>query len=227
MLAVPYRAWVGCSPNPETECEQSDATERKWRSDFFLKSRSHAPFSPADRQRSLSSSDRTRAERVRSSCGPISPPIAAAANFQSASFNTNRVLTHLCVRATIQEERQSASICCSVDNCRRWHERIHDPAQASSVNPNGLLFPQPSWRLGILSVPGRARTCALSLAPRKTVWRGHWHSATMAANKPTLRSVRENTRANHEIHASCGSRVWKKQITRPQPRDFERYRIES
>jgi hypothetical protein len=32
----------------------------------------------------------------------------------------------------------------------------------------------------------------------------------------------ENYRANHEMHASCGSRVWKKQITRPQPRDFGR-----
>jgi len=32
--------------------EPSDATERKWRSDFFLKSRSLAPFPPADRRRS-------------------------------------------------------------------------------------------------------------------------------------------------------------------------------
>jgi hypothetical protein len=32
--------------------EQSDATERKWRSEFLLKSRSLAPSPPADRQRS-------------------------------------------------------------------------------------------------------------------------------------------------------------------------------
>ncbi|HMP79599.1 MAG TPA: hypothetical protein PKD54_09120, partial [Pirellulaceae bacterium] len=32
--------------------EQSDATERKWRYDVVLKSRSPAPYPPADRRRS-------------------------------------------------------------------------------------------------------------------------------------------------------------------------------
>ncbi len=34
------------------KAEQSDATARKWRSDFSLVVRSLAPFPPADRQRS-------------------------------------------------------------------------------------------------------------------------------------------------------------------------------
>jgi four helix bundle protein len=48
----PDSSGLSTSTNPaRNPDEPSDATERKWRSNFFLKSRSLAPFPPADRRR--------------------------------------------------------------------------------------------------------------------------------------------------------------------------------